>query len=425
MGAAAEMKSALRRSIESATAPRNTAATPPRPIEKPIERPEASADVAGQVLLRHHHRDPERSRPRPCRPRRGRSPPAMPPTSRNTSISGHADDEAAHQHGPQPDAIGERPGQQRADRADQEHPGEDAVPVRLRVAERHLLEGHERDQTEPGEAAERDHGQQHRERAQVVLARARHPAPRRRGRSRAGSAWPRAAAPRRAGTGTTRSQRAAQPERDDDRRDHQRAEPVAEVAADREQRHPARPLAPARCRRRTSSPPDGTPPSRARRRSPARPRASTPGRRAASRHPDAADRHARRQQPDRAAGIRPEAEERLDDRRPRAPTRAPAPRPTCTRGRTRRGGTGSTRAAPRPRNPRPRDRSRAASSPAGRSARARRQRIRIASRRAWRSPSRRSAAEADTHRLRRARPGRVDVRRPSTRGSGCSPSRAR
>ena len=34
---------------------------PPRPIENPIDNPEASADVLRQVLLRHHHRQTERA----------------------------------------------------------------------------------------------------------------------------------------------------------------------------------------------------------------------------------------------------------------------------------------------------------------------------------------------------------------------------
>src|SRR5581483_758073 len=40
-GTSAAVQSAARRSIESATAPSATAPTPPRPIEKPIESPEA------------------------------------------------------------------------------------------------------------------------------------------------------------------------------------------------------------------------------------------------------------------------------------------------------------------------------------------------------------------------------------------------
>ena len=58
-GATAHSQSVVSRSTASATAPRKTAAIPPRPIERPIYEPGRHADVLRHVLLAHHHRHPE------------------------------------------------------------------------------------------------------------------------------------------------------------------------------------------------------------------------------------------------------------------------------------------------------------------------------------------------------------------------------
>src|SRR5262249_23355001 len=83
-GAAAETKSDVRRSIESAIAPRPTAATPPRPIAKPIARPEAMPMFRGKyccAITIVTPNVPTIAAPTPA----SAIAPGMPPTSRKTS----------------------------------------------------------------------------------------------------------------------------------------------------------------------------------------------------------------------------------------------------------------------------------------------------------------------------------------------------
>ena len=173
------------------------------------------------------------------------------------------------------------------------------------------------------------------ERTAVVLARRHGAAAARRGRSRAGSAAARAAAAATTRRGTASSSPPRRPSQSDERRGDERAEAEADVAADREERHPARPLAPARVRGELRSlrvvggraePGDD------------HEHDDEPVRRGVGgkRHPDARDRDAGRQQPDRAAPVRPEPEQRLDERRREPPRRASAPPRACRTDRTRR-----------------------------------------------------------------------------------------
>ena len=65
-------------------------------------------------------------------------------------------------------AIRERAHQKCPDAPGEQHQREQVVPVRLRVAEVHLPERHERDQPEPRDAPERDHTEQESHRPRLV-----------------------------------------------------------------------------------------------------------------------------------------------------------------------------------------------------------------------------------------------------------------
>ena len=170
-GATAQTSSAARRSIESATAPSATAAIPPRPIDSPIERPDAIPIRLGRycwLITIVTPKVPITQQPTTA----SAIAPGTPPTRMKTRISGGHGEQAPDQHRPQPDPVGERAGRDRAEPADEQHQREQVVAVRLRVAERDLPERDEGDEAEPGDAAEADHAEQEAERAQVVLARA-------------------------------------------------------------------------------------------------------------------------------------------------------------------------------------------------------------------------------------------------------------
>ena len=161
--------SAVFRSTASATAPSTTAAIPPMPIARPTERPDAMPDVPRQIELAQHHRHAER-----------------------------ADDADADQHqrehaGDAAD-VDEDEDQRREQRLrDDERPAE-ADPVGDRAEQRAFPtapassirkssrfpsafecpseydpERDEREQREPGDAAQRDHDAEQRHRPSPVV----------------------------------------------------------------------------------------------------------------------------------------------------------------------------------------------------------------------------------------------------------------
>ena len=182
----------------------------------------------------------------------------------------------------------------------------------LRVAERDLPERDEGNEAEPPHAAKRDHAEQERERAGAILA----------GRRSGHSRFRREAREKRHRgeqqcrdhqTGHRQQQPSREAERQHERRRDRRPERVAEVAADREEAHPARApqaacigreLGALRVVRGHAEPGDDDEEQHERVR----------GRRGRHSDADPGDRHSGREQPERAALVGPEAEERLDDR---------------------------------------------------------------------------------------------------------------
>ena len=301
----------MRRSTESATAPRKTAATPPRPIEKPIERPDAVPIRDGRYCCAITIVIP--NVPITAIPTTASAiAPAAPPTRTKTSISGQIATLAASStvRSPIRSAIGPAArvpippirsiDQRSAVPYDFEWPSDTSqsgtnvsTPYQARL--RKVITVSSSD-----------------ERADVVLS--GDPC----SRLAVGHEAEQVAAQaeqdgRDEQARDSEEQRAVQPERVDEQRRRERAEAEAEVAADREERHPARPPAAADVRRELRAlgmergrPEPGD--DHARDHEPVRRRD------ARQRHPDPARRDARRDQPDRAVSVRPEAEERLDDR---------------------------------------------------------------------------------------------------------------
>ena len=311
-GAAAAAYIAACRSTESASAPRPTARDPAEADREPDREAGRHPDPGRQVLLRHHHRHAE-----------GRDHADADERQRDRAwhaADHHVDDDqrrgrrqARDQHRPPPEPVGQRPGDQRADAAREQHQREQVRAVGLRVAERDLPERHEGDQPEPGDAAEGDHAEQQRERARPVLpargraaARLGHEAPQERRHEQQQDGH---------GQHRQREQQAAgEAEREDQRRRRGRPQRVADVAADREEAHPARPLGTAgvggELRALGVVCSDAEP-----RDDDEQQHEPVGGRGSGERDPDARQRDAGRQQPERAAPVRPGAEERLHERR--------------------------------------------------------------------------------------------------------------
>jgi hypothetical protein len=215
----------------------------------------------------------------------------------------------ANHHGAPADPVGDRPRGQRPQPAGEQHQREQVASLRLRMAERDLPERDERDQAEPGGAAEGDQPEQQCER---LLA---GPPGLRAGRVRPGAKleeteWPRAGRPR--PEAWEREQKpAGQAERDDERRGRRRAECVAEVPADREEAHPAGALPAARVGRelRALGVVRRNPEARDDDEQKHEP---VGGRGRRERDPDPGYRDSRREQPERPSAVGPRAEERLD-----------------------------------------------------------------------------------------------------------------
>ncbi len=134
--------------------------------------------------------------------------PTTPPTATKTTIRNGERRLGHEQRAPQPDAVGDRPEHEGADRAGHEHQRELAAPLRRRPAVGDDPERHEREQREPGDAPKPDYEGEQEHRAGIVLA-GRHPA----------------AAPGR-GEPPQRGQHPQQDERERHHRDHREQAPL-------------------------------------------------------------------------------------------------------------------------------------------------------------------------------------------------------
>ena len=216
------------------------------PHREPDREPGRHADVPRQVHLAQHHRDAERADDADAdHHQRDRA---------DKASDEHEDEDhrrqdrlGDEQRPPEPEPVRDRAEQQRPDGAGEQHQREQAIAVGLRVAERHDPERDEREQAEPRDAAQPDHAAEddHRPR--------RRPSPRPSelpllARAPAREVRQHAEHGERPSDDRDRSQQTAGPETEPEheRRDDDRAERIARVAADVEERHPARPLAAAR-----------------------------------------------------------------------------------------------------------------------------------------------------------------------------------
>ena len=123
---------------------------------EPDREPGGHADVLREIHLGQHHREAERADHADADDRQ-RDRPGDPAASTNTRISGVSSDLRDEQRPPDSEAVGDRPEQQRPDRAREQHQREQPVALRLRVTLRDGPQRHERDQGEPRDAAEPDH----------------------------------------------------------------------------------------------------------------------------------------------------------------------------------------------------------------------------------------------------------------------------
>ena len=327
-GATAQTSSAARRSIESATAPSATAAIPPRPIDSPIERPDAMPIRLGRycwLITIVTPNVPITQQPTPA----SAIAPGTPPTRMKTRISGGHASRLPISTGRSPTRSASGPAAIVPSAADEQHQREQVVAVRLRVAERDLPERDEGDEAEPGDAAEADHAEEEDERA------ARSSSPALRARATASVAKP-------CRNGRARSE----DQRDHEARHHQeqaalealpeherrrqdRPERVAEVAADGEERHPARAALPARVggELRALGVVRGDADAGDDHEQHDEPVARRVG---GERDPDPRHGDPGGHQPVGAAAVGPEAEQRLDQRAEEPPRRASAPPRACS-----------------------------------------------------------------------------------------------
>ena len=313
-GPRAVQRSAVSRSTASATAPSESAAMPPRPIASPIERPRCDTDAAGQVLLAHHQAHAER----PDHGRAGEEESDEPDRAAHEHVGRdqrRGNDEAAEEHLATADAVGQRAAQQGAEGSGEEKQRQHARSVGNAVAARDLVQRDEREEAHVSEAPQADDGEEHQRPTPLVCRRGGpHRDLCRRERRQARKRKEQHRGDEQAREGNEHASVEAQAERDDEERRDQRPEREPDVPPHREQRHPARTLASAhvagelRALRVVGG--DAEP-----REEHADDHEPVARRDRGERDPDAGERDAGGQQPERPARVRPEAERRLDDRR--------------------------------------------------------------------------------------------------------------